>query len=119
MVARSEAFSRNRGHMRFAQQPSGHVGRGLHAAASEERRDIRIGIERSFRHRARDARESRAGHSPRDRAAGCIRAASRSTHSCGPFSAATAAFCTIEVGFDVDWLCSFCIALITAAGASA
>ena len=42
-----------------------------------------------------------------------------STHSCGPFSAATAAFCTIEVGFDVDWLCSFAIALTTAAGASA
>src|SRR5437879_1649121 len=42
-----------------------------------------------------------------------------STHSCGPFRAATAAFCTIEVGFDVDWLCSFAIALTTAAGASA
>ena len=39
------------------------------------------------------------------------------THCCDPLSAATAAFCTIEVGFDVDWLCSFCMALITAAGA--
>src|ERR1700735_615301 len=42
-----------------------------------------------------------------------------STHSCGPFRAATAAFCTIEVGFDVDWLCSLAIALTTADGAIA
>ena len=42
-----------------------------------------------------------------------------STHCCGPFNAATAAFCTMEVGFEVDWLCSFCMAAITAAGASA
>ena len=42
-----------------------------------------------------------------------------STHSCGPFNAATAAFCTIDVGFEVDWLCSLAIALTTGAGASA
>ena len=36
------------------------------------------------------------------------------THCCGPFSAATAALCTMEVGFEVHWLCSFAIALITA-----
>ena len=28
-----------------------------------------------------------------------------------------AAFCTIEVGFEVDWLCSFCIAVTIGAGA--
>src|SRR5579862_180837 len=42
-----------------------------------------------------------------------------STQSCGPFNAATAAFCTNDVAFDVDWLCSFCIAEMTGAGASA
>src|SRR5512146_56073 len=39
-----------------------------------------------------------------------------STHSCGTLRAATAAFCTIEVGFEVDWLCSLAMALVTAAG---
>src|SRR5258708_39023084 len=38
------------------------------------------------------------------------------THCCELFNAATAAFCTLDVGFDVDWLCSFCTAPTTAAG---
>ena len=38
------------------------------------------------------------------------------THCCELFRAATAAFCTIDVGFEVDWLCSFCTAPTTAAG---
>src|SRR3979411_1177891 len=40
------------------------------------------------------------------------------THCCELFSAATAAFCTIDVGFEVDWLCNFCTALTTGAGPS-
>src|SRR5271155_5403184 len=40
------------------------------------------------------------------------------THCCELFSAATAAFCTIDVGFEVDWLCSFCTAPTTGAGPS-
>ena len=41
------------------------------------------------------------------------------THSCGPSSAARAAFCVIEQTFDVEWLCSALHALTSAAGASA
>src|SRR6202521_6342450 len=40
------------------------------------------------------------------------------THSCELLRAATAAFCTIDVGFEVDWLCSFCTAPTTVAGPS-
>ena len=38
------------------------------------------------------------------------------TDSCGPRSASTAAFCEIEHGFDVEWLCNFVIACTTAGG---
>ena len=38
------------------------------------------------------------------------------TDSCGPRRASTAAFCAIEVGFDVLWLCSLLIDAMTAAG---
>ena len=38
--------------------------------------------------------------------------------SCGPVSASTAAACAIEFGFEVDWLCSLSIALISATGAA-
>src|SRR5215472_19019045 len=40
------------------------------------------------------------------------------TLSIGPVIAASAAYCAIEVGFDVDWLCSFTVAVIISAGAS-
>ena len=40
------------------------------------------------------------------------------TDSCGPRNASTAAFCAIDVGFEVLWLCSLLIAAITAAGPS-
>src|SRR5580704_5029606 len=40
------------------------------------------------------------------------------TESCDPFSASTAAFCAIDVGFEVEWLCSFIIAPIIGSGAS-
>ena len=36
--------------------------------------------------------------------------------SCGPFSASTAAYWLIEVGFDVYWLCTFVIALMSGSG---
>ena len=39
--------------------------------------------------------------------------------SCGPSSAAIAAFCTIDAGFEVDWLCSLLSCAITGAGPSA
>ena len=38
------------------------------------------------------------------------------TDSCGPRNASTAAFCEIEHGFDVEWLCSFVIACTIAGG---
>src|SRR5437016_6534329 len=38
------------------------------------------------------------------------------TDSCGPRNASTAAFCAIDVGFDVEWLCSFVIALTIEGG---
>ena len=41
-----------------------------------------------------------------------------STDSCGPRSASTAAFCAIEVTFDVLWLCSFMMAATTGSGPS-
>src|SRR5262245_7077763 len=41
------------------------------------------------------------------------------TESCGPRMASTAAFCAIEVGLDVLWLCSFVMAPMMGAGASA
>ena len=40
----------------------------------------------------------------------------RSTSSCGPFSAATAAAWLIEEVLEVDWLCNLSIALIRATG---
>src|SRR5579862_4735365 len=40
------------------------------------------------------------------------------TDSCDPFSASIAAFCAIDVGFEVEWLCSFIIAPIIGSGAS-
>ncbi len=39
-----------------------------------------------------------------------------STHCCGPVSAAIAAFCVIELTFDVEWLCSAFAADTTAFG---
>src|SRR5438445_10125918 len=39
------------------------------------------------------------------------------TESCGPRIASTAAFCAIDVGFDVEWLCSFVIAPMIGGGA--
>ena len=41
------------------------------------------------------------------------------TQSCGPLSAATAAFCVIDETFEVEWLWSALQALISGAGASA
>ena len=38
------------------------------------------------------------------------------TESCGPRNASTAAFWEIDVGFDVEWLCSFIIAPTTLSG---
>src|SRR5579864_883144 len=38
------------------------------------------------------------------------------TGACEPVSAATAAFCVMEVTFDVEWLCSALEAAMTAAG---
>ena len=40
-----------------------------------------------------------------------------STESCGPRSASTAAFCAIEVGFEVEWLCSLVMAVTIGVGA--
>ena len=39
--------------------------------------------------------------------------------SCGPVKASIAAFCEIDVGLEVVWLCSFIIASISGLGASA
>ncbi len=41
------------------------------------------------------------------------------TGACEPVSACTAAFCVIEVTFDVSWLCSATAAEVTACGAIA
>src|SRR5277367_5076409 len=40
------------------------------------------------------------------------------TASIGPVMAASAAYCAMEVGFDVDWLCSLLLAATSASGAS-
>src|SRR5580704_1703912 len=41
------------------------------------------------------------------------------TVSIGPVSASRAAYCAIEVGFDVDWLCTLIIAEMSGSGARA
>src|SRR5271170_3319026 len=46
VFAGAETFARNSRHVNLAQQPSGHVGRGLQSSPPEERRNIRVGIER-------------------------------------------------------------------------
>src|SRR5258707_2497310 len=48
----AEAFSGNRGHMRFVQKAMCDISRRVHAALPEERRHIRIRVERAFGHRA-------------------------------------------------------------------
>ena len=44
----SEALARNRGHVRFAQKLSREIRRRVYPAASEERRHIRIDVERAL-----------------------------------------------------------------------
>ena len=39
------------------------------------------------------------------------------TESIGPVSAASAAYCAMDVGFDVDWLCILIMASISGLGA--
>ena len=56
MLSGTETFSRNSRHVRFPQEPSRHVRRRVHIAASEKRRDVGIGIERAFWQRASDSR---------------------------------------------------------------
>ena len=117
-LLRSEGLARHRHNVRFAQQTAGKIGSRLHSAAADVCRHIRIGIERALRQGAGDPRNlAQADHDSVAQAhvvlAHFFDAILRAV------SAATAAFCTIDVGFEVDWLCSFCIADMIGAGASA
>ncbi len=84
MLARAESLARNGGHVRFAQQSSGHIRSGFQPASSEERRNIRIRVKRSLRQSASSHPEWTAARSPHDPAAEYIHAAFARRIPAGP-----------------------------------
>ena len=114
----SKGFAGHHHHVRLVQQLASDIAGRIHAAAAEVVADVGIGIERAVRRRASQPRNRPQPVTTLSRSLMySVRISCR--QSCGPVSAAIAAFCTIDVGFEVLWLCSFCMAAITGAGPSA
>ena len=101
-AGRVEALARRDRHVRFVEQRLGELRRRAHARRLERVGGVREEVERAAR---LDAGEPRilASATPRPgRAAAGIRRSIVVTLSCGPVSAASAAFCVIDETFDVE-----------------
>ena len=57
MLPGAEAFAGNGRHVRFTKQSAGKIGSRFDSAASKEGRNVGIGVERAFRHRALHSRD--------------------------------------------------------------
>ena len=119
MRVRAERLARHHRHVLRSQQPLGELAALRDAWRPSATPTFGIRVERALRLGARDAGDGRSRVNTKSRRRR-YSASIAATESCGPRSASTAAFCAIEVGFEVVWLCSLVMAAsITGAGASA